>query len=592
MGTRFSPLRVPHFLFILLGTAVAAVTVVAGGSQHSAADHQPAAPAGRQSFADVTPASGITHRTVFGGTDKNTYILETTGTGVAFLDYDNDGVLDLFFANGTTLNAAASSAEHSHLYRGQGDGSFTDVTEKAGVSRAGWGQGVAVGDYDNDGFADLYLTFFGGNILFRNNGNGTFSDVTGKAGVGAGGWSTSAAWADYDNDGLLDLFVARYIDFDLATAPLPGAQVPGVNCIYRGFPVMCGPKGLRGARDLLFHNNGDGTFTDVTARAGIDRTNSRGLGAVWGDYNNDGWPDLLVANDVQPNQLYRNRHDGTFEDVALVAGVAVDEDGRERAGMGVDFADYDNDGWLDIAIGNFYGEPSSLYRNQHDGTFAETTWKSGIGPPTVPALTWGTRFFDYDHDGFKDLLFVNGHVYPEVDAHKLDETYAERAALFHNDGSGGFVLAGATLGDVWSARWAARGAAVGDFDNDGDLDVVVAVINGRPVLLENRGGSAAGHWLSLKLEGTRSNRSAIGARVTIRSGSQSLIEEVRSGGSYLSQSDLRVHIGLGPQTRVAAIDIAWPSGRKEAIGAADADQFLTIREGSGITSKLRPSAKP
>ena len=391
-------------------------------------------------------------------------------------------MLDLFFTNGATLAAAPGTAT-SHLYRGNGNGTFTDVTAKAGVGRSGWGQGVAVGDYDNDGLPDIYLTFYGRNVLFHNDGDGRFSDRTDRAGVGGGGWSTSAAWADYDRDGRLDLAVARYIDFDVNTAPLPGARVPGVNCAYRGFPVMCGPRGLKGARDFLFHNNGDGTFTDVTEKAGIDRTAARGLGLVWGDYNNDGRPDLFVANDVQPNQLYRNRGDGTFEEVALAAGVAVDEDGRDRAGMGVDFADYDNDGWLDLAIGNFSGEPSSLYRNLRDGTFLETTASSGIGRPTTPFLTWGTRFFDYDNDGRKDLVFVNGHVYPEVDAHQLDETYAQPALLFRNNGNGTFAHAGAAAGDVWSRRWAARGAAVGDYNNVGALDLVIAVVNGPPVLL-------------------------------------------------------------------------------------------------------------
>ena len=549
-------------------------------------DGRPIPPVASLSFTNVAAAAGLKHRTVFGGTDTNTYILETTGTGVAFLDYDNDGILDLFFANGTTVGAKAP-VEHSHLYHGNGDGTFTDVTEKAGVARSGWGQGVAVGDYNNDGFDDLYLTFYGHNVLFRNNGDGTFTEVTARAGVAGGGWSTSAAWADFDSDGLLDLFVARYIDFDFATARLPGARIPGVNCTYRGFPVMCGPRGLKGQRDILYHNNGDGTFTDITARAGIDTANYRGLGAIWGDYNNDGWPDLLVANDAQPNQLYRNRGNGTFEEVALAAGVAVDEDGRERAGMGVDFADYDNDGWLDIAIGNFYGEPSSLYRNQRDGIFAETTWSSGIGPPTIPLLTWGTRFFDYDNDGLKDLLFVNGHVYPEVDAHKLGETYAQRALLFRNTGNGRFTPLGTAAGDVWGARWAARGAAVGDYDNDGNLDIVVAVVNGAPLLLHNGGSNAAGHWLSLKLIGTRSNRSAIGARVTLHVGGRLLMEEVRSGGSYLSQSDLRLHFGLGQQRDIESIEIRWPGGRIERLGPLKADQFLMIREGSGIVAKPR-----
>jgi hypothetical protein len=535
-------------------------------------------------FVDVTRSAGITHQTIFGGVDRNTYILETTGTGVAWFDYDNDGVLDLLFTNGTRFGSSAP-AESLRLYRGRGDGTFADVTGKAGVTRVGWGQGVAIGDYDNDGHRDVYVTFFGGNVLFRNQGDGTFADVTARAGVAAGGWSTSAAWADYDGDGRLDLFVARYIAFDPATAPLPGAVLPGVNCSYRGFPVMCGPRGLKGVRDVLFRNNGDGTFADVTEAAGIDTETYRGLGVVWGDYDNDGRLDLLVANDAQPNQLYRNRGDRTFEELALLAGVAVDEDGRARAGMGVDFADYDNDGWLDAAIGNFFGEPSSLYRNRRDGTFDETTWSSGIGPPTVPTLTWGTRFFDYDNDGWKDLVFVNGHVYPEVDAHHLDETYAQRALLLRNMANGRFTRIGSAAGQVWDERWAGRGAAVADYDNDGDLDLAIAVVNAPPILLQNRVGS--GNWLSLTLVGTKSPRDAVGARVTVTVGDRRLMEDVRGGGSYLAHSDSRVHAGLGSATRVDAVDVRWPGGATDHVGPLEANQFLIIKEGEGVISRKK-----
>ena len=544
-----------------------------------------AAVADGPTFIDVARAAGLTHKVVFGASDRNTYILETTGTGVAFFDYDADGALDLLFTNGATIGGEAT-APSLRLYRGNGSGAFTDVTDRAGVGRSGWGQGVAVADYDNDGFDDIYLTFYGKNVLFHNNGNGTFSDVTARAGVAAGGWSTSAAWFDYDNDRLVDLFVARYIDFSLETAPLPGAQQPGVNCSYRGFPVMCGPRGLKGMRDILFHNNGDGTFTDVTERAGIDASQYRGLGAVSGDYDNDGKIDLFVANDAQPNQLYRNLGGGRFEETALAAGVAVDEDGRARAGMGVDFGDYDNDGWLDLTIGNFFGEPCSLYRNQRDGTFVETTWSSGIGPPTIPALTWGSKFLDYDNDGWKDLLFLNGHVYPEVDAHRLDETYAQRPFLFRNGGAGTFTSVGASAGPVWNERWAARGAAIGDFDNDGDVDIAIAVVNGVPILLRNN-GERAGHWVTVSLLGTASNRDAIGARVTVRAGQRTITSEVGSGGSYLSHSDPRIHIGIGDATRIDTLEVAWPSGTKERLGPIDADAFITIKEGSGAVSRGR-----
>ena len=534
-------------------------------------------------FVDVARSAGLTHTTVFGDTGRNTYILETTGTGVAFFDYDNDGALDLLFTNGATLGREAT-APSLRLYRGNGTGAFTDVTGRSGVGRSGWGQGVAVGDYDNDGFDDLYLTFFGRNVLFHNNRDGTFTDATARAGVAAGGWSTSAAFLDYDDDGDLDLFVARYIDFNLETAPLPGARQAGVNCSYRGFPVMCGPRGLKGMRDILFRNNADGTFTDVTERAGIDASEYRGLGVVSGDYDNDGKVDLFVANDAQPNQLYRNRG-GTFEETALFAGVAVDEDGRARAGMGVDFGDYDNDGWLDITIGNFFGEPCSLYRNQHDGTFVETTWSSRIGSPTIPALTWGSRFFDYDNDGWKDLVFVNGHVYPEVDARRLDETYAQRAFLFRNAGDGTFTSAGGRAGPVWNERWAGRGAATGDVDNDGDLDLAVAIINGAPLLLRNNGENVGG-WVNVSLIGMTSNRNAIGARLTARAGGRTITADVTGGGSYLSHSDRRIHIGLGNATRIDSLEVTWPGGTRERLGPLKAGSFNTIKQGSGAVSRV------
>ena len=569
----------------MLTRTAAVSTLCASAAIGLAVQLAAARPLDGPTFTDIARSAGLTHKIVFGGSDRNTYILETTGTGVAFFDYDRDGVLDLLFTNGATIGHEAT-APSLRLYRGDGSGAFTDVTDRAGVGRSGWGQGVAVADYDNDGFEDVYLTFFGGNVLFRNNQNGTFSDVTARAGVTAGGWSTSAAWFDYDNDGFVDLFVARYIDFNVETAPRPGARLPGVNCSYRGFPVMCGPRGLKGMRDVLFRNNGDGTFTDVTERAGIDVSQYRGLGVVSGDYDNDGKVDLFVANDAQPNQLYRNRGGGRFDEVALVAGVAVDEDGRERAGMGVDFGDYDNDGWLDLTIGNFSGEPCSLYRNLHDGTFVETTWSSGIGLLTIPALTWGSKFLDYDNDGWKDLVFVNGHVYPEVDAQQLDETYAQRAFLFRNGGKGTFTSMGGDAGGVWNERWAGRGAAIGDFDNDGDLDVAVAVVNGAPRLLRNNGENA-GHWLTVSLLGTTSNRDAIGARLTARAGERTITEEVSSGGSYLSHNDRRIHIGVGEATRIDTLEVSWPSGTKERLGPLEVDSFITIKEGSGAVSRVR-----
>jgi hypothetical protein len=562
-GVRISALS----LLGLVAALAAARSAVSG-----AADAGP----GPIAFADRATAAGLSFRTTYGGKDTSTYILETTGTGVAFLDYDGDGNQDLFFANGTTLDAPkAGVVPRCALYRNKGDGSFEDVSVRAGVARSGWGQGVAVGDYNNDGRPDLYLTYFGQNVLFRNNGDGTFSDVTASAGVAVGGWSTGAAFGDYDNDGILDLYVARYVDFDIKTAPLPGSRG---NCLFRGFPVMCGPRGLQGAQDVLFHGNADGTFTDVTSRAGdLDKQRYRGLGVVWGDYDKDGYPDLLVTNDAQPNLLFHNSHDGSFREVALEAGVAYDDDGRERAGMGVDFGDYDNDGWLDVVITNFAGEPNSLYLNQRNGTFLETTWASGIGEPTAPFLGWGTGFVDLDNDGWRDLFFVNGHVYPEVDRQHLDETYAQRSLVFRNRGDGRFDDVSRAAGADLAAPWVGRGAAFGDYDNDGRTDVVVANVNERPVLLHNE-SPGHNHWLGVKLIGRQSNRDGLGARITADLGPLKLVHEVHGGGSYLSQSALPAHFGLGAHDHVRRLEVRWPSGVVDQLDDVAADRTLTLQE--------------
>src|SRR5262245_47402951 len=537
---------------VLVGGLLAAGTLTTGAARTVAPATGPIA------FADRATTAGLRFETTYGGKETSTYILETTGTGVAFLDYDGDGLLDVFFANGRTLeNAPAGREPRSALFRNKGDGTFEDVTGKAGVGRSGWGQGVASADYDNDGWPDLYLTFFGANVLFHNNGDGTFTDVTARAGVAAGGWSTSAAFGDYDKDGRLDLYVARYVDFDLAKAPRPGSAK---NCFYSGFPVMCGPRGLAGAQDILFHNEGDGRFRDVTEKAGdLDKGRYRGLGVVWGDYDNDGWPDLFVANDAHPNLLFHNERNGTFIEGAFEAGVAFDEDGRERAGMGVAFGDYDRDGFLDLAITNFYGEPHSLYRNQGNGTFLETTWPSGVGEATMRALGWGAGFQDFDNDGFLDLFFVNGHVYPEVDGHGLDERYAERNHVLRGRGDGAFTDVTSAAGADVSVPWVGRGAAFGDYDEDGKVDVVVSNVNARPLLLHNESPSA-GHWLAVRLVGRDSNRDGLGARVTARLGGTTLTEEVHGGGSYLSESDHRARFGLGTASVVPSLEIRWPSG--------------------------------
>jgi hypothetical protein len=569
-------------LFLLAGLAGAVGLAVSSPTRASP-------PAGLIAFADRTLAAGLSFKTTYGAREKSTYILETTGTGVAFLDYNGDGYLDIFLANGTTLEGLSQGEKpRCALYRNNGDGTFTDVTVQAGVARTGWGQGVAVADYNNDGWPDIYLTFFGENVLFKNNGDGTFTDVTAAAGVAAGGWSTGAAFADYDNDGYLDLYVARYVDFDLKTASLPGSRP---NCFYHGFPVMCGPRGLPGGRDILYHNNRDGTFTDVTVAAGdLDKSRYRGLGVVWGDYDNDGWPDLFVANDAHPNLLYHNNHNGTFSEVAFAAGVAFDDDGRERAGMGTDFGDYNNDGWLDLVVTNFYGEPHSLYLNQGNGTFLETTWPSGVGEVTVPYLGWGTGFVDLDNDGWKDLFFIHGHVYPEVDAHHLDERYAQRNLVFRNRGDGTFADVTAAAGAAMAQKRVGRGAAFGDYDNDGRVDVVISNVNDGVVLLHNE-SPPDNNWLTMKLVGHRSNRDGIGARITAQLGATKLMHEIHGGGSYLSQSDLRAHFGLGKAEVVPSVEIRWPSGTIDRLDRVRANQILVVEEGRGVVGR-RAAALP
>jgi hypothetical protein len=546
-----------------------------------------AAPAPPVRFTEQATAAGLSFRTTYGEPGQSRYILETTGTGAAFLDFDNDGDLDAFLANGSTLAESGDGPRaRCALFRNVGGGRFEDVTEKAGLGRAGWGQGAAAADYDNDGFVDLYLTFWGGNVLFHNEGNGTFRDDTARAGVAVGGWSTSAAFADYDRDGDLDLYVARYVAFDPKTAPLPGS---GPNCRYRGLAVMCGPRGLAGEQDVLFRNEGHGAFTDVTAAAGaLDAARLRGLGVAWGDYDDDGWPDLFVANDAHPNLLFHNEGDGRFRERALDAGVAYDEDGRERAGMGTDFGDYDNDGRLDLVITNFQGEPNSLYLNQGDGTFLETTWASGIGEPTVRSLGWATAFVDLDRDGWLDLFFVNGHVYPEIEGRGLDERYAQRSAVFLNRGDRTFAEATGAAGAAMAVPRAGRGAAFGDYDNDGDVDVLVANVNGAPSLLRNE---AAGprHWLSVRLVGRRSNRDALGARITAQLADGSVrVREVHGGGSYLSQNDPRAHFGLGAAARVRRLSIRWPSGARQDFDDVAADRFLVVDEQAGLRASGRP----
>jgi hypothetical protein len=530
-------------------------------------------------FQDVTRAAGIDFHLTCGGPEK-LYIMESLCGGVAFLDYDNDGWPDIFLVNGSTLeDLKTGRSPSSKLYHNNHDGTFTDVTEKAGVAVRGWCMGAAVGDYDNDGWDDLYITCLTGSFLYKNNGDGTFRDVTAQAGVGnAGRWGTSAAFGDYDRDGFLDLYVANYVDLDLNNLPKFGSTP---FCKYRGIAVSCGPRGLAGSRDRLYHNNGDGTFTDVTEKMNIDKGSYYGLGVVWADYDGDGWPDIYVANDSSPGLLYHNNEGKSFTEVAVTAGVAYSDDGREQAGMGVDFGDYDNDGFPDLVKTNFSDDANNLYHNNGDGTFDDRAGAAGFGAVSVPFLGFGVRFFDYDNDGWKDILIANGHVNPQVDEHSFGITYAERALLFHNQKAGRFEEVGLRSGPALAQRRVRRGLAVADIYNDGALAVLISNLDGSPTLLRNV-SKPSGHWIRLKLVGTRSNRDAYGARVEIVAGGLKQVDEVRANSSYLSASDARLHFGLGGATRVEGVIVRWPSGLVEKVASVAVDRETEIREGNGL----------
>src|SRR2546423_6427454 len=547
------------------------------------------------SFIDVAKESGLNVKTIFGGEHKNKYLLETTGCGVAFYDYDNDGWLDIFLVNGSRLEGFPPGKEPtSHLFKNNRDGTFTDVTAKAGLAHSGWGQGVCIGDYDNDGFDDLFVTYYGKNVLYHNNGDGTFTDVSEKAGIGGNGkrWNTGCAFVDYDRDGKLDLFVANYIDLDLATAPVPESG----PCLYKGVMVACGPPGLKGGKNILFHNNGDGTFTDVSESSGILSANGTyGLGVLTGDFDNDGWPDIYVANDSAPSALYHNKKDGKFEDIAIEAGCALSPDGKPQAGMGVSTADFDLDGNLDIVKTNFAGDTPSLYHNLGGANFEDTTFAAGLGAHTQ-YLGWGCGFLDFDNDGWADILICNGHVYPEVEQLKTEAGYAQHKLLYRNLRNGRFEEVTEMAGLGITAAVAARGCAFGDFDNDGDIDIVVNTVNGLPQLL--RCDSSSGNdWIKVKLIGTTSNRSGIGARVSCtatfpgENKPHRQIDEVRSGGGYFSQSDLRVHFGLGKAGRVDLLEIHWPSGQVDILKDVPVNQFVFVKEGQGIVADQKIGAR-
>ncbi len=539
-------------------------------------------------FTDVSQAAGIHFRHVSGDPEKK-YIFEAKGGGVGLLDYDNDGFLDIYFVNGNTLEDIRRGVSHENaLYHSNGDGTYTDVTRQAGVAGRGWGMGCAVGDYDNDGYPDLYVLCINGNILYHNNRDGTFTDVTEKAGLKDGRWSTSAAFVDYDRDGRLDLYVANNIQVDIYRSPL---SFRGPECDYRGVPVMCGPRGLPAALDALYHNNGDGTFTDATVSAGVlEQHASYGLGVAVGDYNNDGWPDIAVANDSTPSYLYLNQKNGTFKEVGLMAGVAVSDDGMEQAGMGIDFGDYDNDGWLDLTKTNFSFDYNNLYHNEHDGHFVDKSKAAGIAQATMPFVCWGTKFFDYDNDGWKDIFVAAGHVYPHlIKSPAGGEKYFQRRLLFRNLGNGAFADVSLQSGPGILQERSSRGLAIGDLDNDGDIDVVVVNMDGTPSILRNDGGNGR-NWLIVKLRGTASNRSGLGARIRASTGNLQQIAEATTAGSIFSASDSRVHFGLGSAARVD-LEILWPSGKSQALKAVDANRIVEIDEDRGLVSSAPPPSK-
>jgi len=534
-------------------------------------------------FEDVSKQAGLTVPHL--STPEKRYIVESMSGGVGFIDCDNDGKLDIITVNGSSVDRYRQGGDPMiTLYHQEDDLRFKEITKEAGLTRKGWGMGVAVADFDNDGWEDIYVTGFGGNVLYRNLGNCKFEDVTEKAGVRLGGFSTGAAWGDFDRDGHVDLFVPRYVSIDINKLPEFGSN--DKTCRFRGIPVQCGPWGLPGESDFLFRNRGDGTFEDVSKKAGVDDPNHYyGMQGVWADYDNDGWPDLYVANDAGPNYLYHNRHDGTFEDLGLMSGAALSADGREQGSMGVDFGDFDHDGRLDIFVTNFTEEPDTLYWNRGAQGFVDISWNAHVAQPSYLPVGWGTGFFDMDNDGWLDLFVVNGHVYPQMDLVKGGAPYRQPVLLFRNNRDRTFedVTALAGLDDLPAAS--RRGAAFGDVNNDGKIDILMLNVGEPPTLLINRTPNA-GHAVLFRLIGTKSNKAAIGARATITAGDLIQFNEVRGGSSYLSQNDLRLHFGLGKETNVSTVEISWPSGIKETYRDLAADFIYTISEGEGIRQKV------
>jgi hypothetical protein len=538
-------------------------------------------------FQDIAQAAGLTtwHHTM--GTLEKKYILDTTGSGVALLDYDNDGWLDIYMVNGSTYDALSGkvSPPHAALFHNNQDGTFTDVAAKAGVTNDRWGYGVAVGDYDNDGWPDLYVTNFGKNRLYHNNHDGTFTDVAEKAGVTLGNWSTGATFGDYDGDGRLDLFVPGYVHYDINNPPEAGSGPNLVYCQFRGVKTLCGPRGLQGEPDHLFHNNGDGTFTDVSEKAGVaDKAGYFGFTAVFVDINNDGKVDLVVTDDSSPNYMYLNKGDGTFEDVSFESGFALNQQGRDQAGMGLAVGDYLNNGLVDLYTGTFSDDYKPLFRNGGEQGFTEISPEMGIAAVTYPFLTWATEFIDYDNDGWKDIFLVNGHVYPQVDQNDWGTSYAQRPLLFHNINHGTkFELMPPVIGTGLASVIPGRGAAFGDLFNDGKMDVVINSMDHVPSLMRDVSPDHH-HWVGLKLiGGPKSPRDAVGATVYLSAGGLRQRADVLSGGSYESSNDQRPHFGLGDATTVDSVEIHWPSGNVEKVSLPAVDRFYTVEEGKGVS---------
>ncbi len=544
---------------------------------------------------DITAKAGITFTHTSDPSKK--YIVESMSGGVLLIDYNRDGWPDIYFTNAPTVAEAVKDPKTlggaktlGALYRNNHDGTFTDVTAKSGLDKPCFAMGGAVGDYNNDGWPDIYLTCLGGNILYRNNGDGTFTDVTAKAHVADGRWSTGASFGDYDGDGFLDLMVTNYVDFHLNDMPGFGSSP---NCKYRGIDVQCGPRGLRGAGDSLFHNNGDGTFTDVSKAAGVDDPDGYyGMSVIWADFNNTGRPDIYVANDSTPKYLYKNLGNGKFKDIGLQSGTAVSEDGSEQASMGIAVGDYDHSGRPSLYVTNFSDENDLLYHNDGDWNFSEDSYPSGLALPSLPYVKWGTAFADLDNDGWLDLLTVGGHVYPQVDSLPSGARYREPKILSMNQKDGTFCDASTEAGPALMEKRVSRGLAVGDLFNNGQMDAIIGDIDGGPMLLKNEGISGR-HWVSFELAGTKSNRLAIGARLKLVAGGMTQTEEIRSGGSYLSQNDLRVHFGLGSATKIDSLEIHWPSGKVDTVTNLGADKFYSVLEGQGIVpaEKIAPDAK-